>query len=455
MSCLKVARARLAFVVALGAGGLGCHAGAAGGHDFDAAVEVAPEVSEKLPRPDASCPLDAAGGGPCPVNFCGDPQSAATLAVNKRADVGADALCTPGYACVPDGPTDMGRALQLRCVAPLAGAVAFGAACATGAGAASRCKNDALCVESADAPGAKFCSQLCRADADCPEQSFCVEHASDKLPNGSFVNLGLCTPKARITGKACVAEAECGAGEGCVSYGSRTSLLVCRDLGGTKSLGEACSSAAECRSGECLDRDNNPPPPPGVVVAAADLTRTFCAGRCRKNSDCGADQRCVRFVVNNNGTIDDATDDVVTGYCRSLFVPKLASACTNNGACTKGGDTCDPKYGVCYKAGAVTGAPCASALDCELGAVCTTGQFYMGGYCQTFGCAAGAAAGPDACSGAASTCSQRASDAPLDACYEGCSKTRGCSRAAESYGCSPVDQAQGTPDTLCLYSKGP
>jgi hypothetical protein len=259
------------------------------------------------------------------------------------------------------------------------------------------------------------------------------------LPNGSYVNLGFCTPKAKIGGAICAREADCPAGQGCVSYGARTNLLACK-AGGPKSLGEKCTRATECRSGQCFDREFH-----------AEANQSFCSGACGKSSDCGADQRCARVVLSNNNTPADPRDDLVAGLCQSLFVPIAADGCKTDADCTavaNGGDTCSKKYGLCYTAGAASGAACTTDQSCELGALCMTGGRFRGGYCQTLGCAPGAAAGSvDSCPGAHSTCIQRGSEAPLYACYEGCAKTAECSRVAESYACeSPTTVDGGASD---------
>jgi hypothetical protein len=365
------------------------------------------------------------------------------LSVGQTAELGADAICTPGYVCVPDGPTASGDALQLRCVQPFVPTTELGAACAK-TGATSRCKSDALCIESADAPGQPFCSALCRADADCPTGAYCLEHKS-ALPKGSYVNLGYCTPKSKITATACTREADCPADQGCVAYGARSNLLVCKKVGGAKSMGAMCMDPTECRSGQCFDREFH--------VAA---NRSFCSGGCSKSSDCGADQRCARVVLDNNNTPADPRDDLVVGLCQSLFVPVAAAGCQADADCANAGDTCSTKYGLCFTTGAATGAPCTIDQECALGAVCSSGPRFPDGYCQSFGCALGAAAGSaDSCPGSTATCLQRGSDDPLNACYEGCRQSGDCSRFKKNYVCevsqtgagaSTSDAGMSTPD---------
>jgi hypothetical protein len=425
---------------------LGCGSSDAGSRAGDGGPdEDATGPSEKLAPADACSSDGVGGGGLCPLNFCGQVQSVASLALGQTASTGADALCTPPYACVPDGPTAGGDALQLRCVAPREAAAAFGEACVKDASpdassGGARCRADALCIEATAAPGMPFCTTLCRSDADCPAAALCLEYRSDTLPDGSYANVGMCTPAAKLGLTACAREADCPAGQGCVPYGARTGFYVCK-AGGAKSLGDACTAAADCRSGDCLDHDGH---------FAGTQNRAFCAGVCGKNSDCGANQRCARTVLSNNGTPDDPRDDLVVGYCRTLVVALASKACHADGDCAAradGSDTCDATTGACYRKGAAPGAPCAADSACDLGAQCVTGVRFPGGYCEAQGCAAGATTGVDACPGTASVCGQRASDEPIRVCYEGCAQPGDCSRFTAGYTCEP---AQAGEASICI-----
>jgi hypothetical protein len=450
MELSRLVRARAVGAVVLGLctlGVAGCHSDTAGGVGGPG-VDAGPEVSPKLPPPDANCPADAPGGGGiCPINFCGEPKSVKALALGETAQLGADAICTSGRVCVPDAPTSTGDRLVLRCVEPLALAAPFGTPCTTGAGTAKRCQDDSLCITSADAPGQPFCSTLCRADQDCPTDAYCLEYKSETLPNGSYVNLGFCTPKEKISAAFCARESDCPPGEGCVLYGARTNLVVCKMVGGTKSLGDPCTSGADCRSGDCFTRNFQLP---GLG------NRTYCSGLCGKSSDCSVDQRCTPIVIANNGTVSDPRDDTTVGYCQSLYTSTVAAGCQADTDCTTdGADTCSVQYGLCYKKGAATGSACTGDPSCDLGAVCTTGVAFPGGYCQTFGCAPGAMAGSvDACPGADSTCSQRSSDVPLRACYEGCVMSSDCARFSQNYQCEAPTSGPMVPASICLFDQG-
>ena len=421
---------------------LGCRGDVPGGkqNGQDGGVDQRPDV----PRPDAICPADAAGGGECPLNFCG--QLKVGLPSNQFPTSGADSLCG-GRTCTVGPELSSNDGFQLTCIAPTAGAKAFGAACSPDPAQGMRCADDSLCIEAAGFAGSPFCSQLCRNDADCPSMSRCLEYQTRALTDGRRAMIGMCTPETKIVGTVCQREAMCQAGQGCVLYGARTSLKICR-TGGTKSVGTACTAAAECRSGECYDRDFH---------VSGGQNRAFCSAACQVNSDCGPDQGCVRLVVGNNGTGGDPLDDLVAGYCRTLFVPLPATACGTDANCVArqdGSDTCDVTHGLCYKKAAAPGSACASDGACPLDGQCSTGPRFEGGYCQTFGCAANATSGVDACPGTNSFCGQRGGpDEPISSCYEKCtSGGPACSRASAGYRCESL--TTNGPLNVCLVNSG-
>ena len=129
--------------------------------------------------------------------------------------------------------------------------------------------------------------------------------------------IGMCTPESKIAGTVCLREADCPAGQGCVLYGARTSLRVCR-AGGTKSLGSACAGGRRVPQRRVLrprlPRQRRPEP------------RATARGRAASTATAVPDQTCARLVVGNNGTPRDPLDDLVVGYCRTLFAPIAAAA---------------------------------------------------------------------------------------------------------------------------------
>jgi hypothetical protein len=427
----------------LGAGG--CSSPAAGTRASDAGVDVQPDSAGDLRPNDASCPADAMGGGDCPINFCGQLLAASALPPNEFSQSGADSICNGGRVCVVGPVLANGTGFQLSCVAPVPSALAFGAACSPNAADGMRCANDALCITAPGSPSAPFCTTLCRSDADCPAEARCLEYPTASLPDGSQPMIGECTPEAKLGGTPCAREADCLANEGCVPYGSRTDLDVCKSTGGTKAVGAACAGSADCRSAACYDRN---------FELNGTVNRTFCSAPCSKNSDCGADQLCVRLVLNDDGTPSNPTDDVVEGYCQSLHA--ATGGCTQDSDCLAvdgESDACDTAYGLCYRREAVPGSACGMSTDCMPGGVCSTGTRFVGGYCQIYGCDPTATAGVDFCPGPRSACVERGPDSPLHACYESCDVTapNSCSRASENYGCGPV--TTGGPD-VCLENGG-
>ena len=418
--------------------GAACRDSSAGGGPTDAGRDLAADVDTGRAAVDADCSTDGPGGGVCPINFCGYLKSVATLGLDETLQGGADSVCNQGRICLATVVAASGDALVLSCAVPAAGGLGFGAACSREPGGVAHRQDDSLCIEAPDVPGA-FCTTLCRIDADCPPDAACLEYSH---PVGTSTTLvGQCTPRSKMAQTFCLAERDCPAGQGCVRAGARTLLMICK-AGGTRSMGDACTAPAQCRSGECYDRD---------FRIGTSATRSFCSGVCGKNSDCGPDQRCTAKVLGNNGTINDPLDDVVVGYCRSLFAPTIATSCESGAACVaqgRGADTCDPLYGICYQAAAVIGGGCTTDDACALGGTCALGPTYAGGACVLDGCAVGATTGTDLCPGAQSVCSQRASDEPLHRCYEGCVTAGGCSRAAQSYFCAPAKD--GEPISICL-----
>jgi hypothetical protein len=395
---------------------------------------------------DAYCPADAMGGGLCPINFCGQLTTVAATPSSSYAQSGADSLCNSGRVCVVGPALPSGDAFRLDCVDPTPGALAYGAACSPTPADGMRCANDGLCIASHDFPTQHFCSSMCRNDADCPASSSCVEYTTAAAPDGSPARVGMCTPVAKVAATVCVRESDCPAGQGCMSSGARTALYTCQTAPGTKTVGQACTATADCRSSACYDRQFGLP---------GGGTRTYCTSTCTVNSDCGPDQMCTRLVHNNNGTVSDPSDDVVIGICQTLFIPIGAAGCDPT-SCTVsvagGTAACDTTHGLCYNSAAVPGSACNADADCPMGGVCSTGSRFPHGYCQIYGCAPTATSGIDSCPGTKSVCSQRGGpDAPLRACYEGCSLGDGgnsCLRSDDGYFCdSPVP---GAPASICL-----
>ena len=400
---------------------------------------------------DAYCPADAMGGGVCPINFCGQLSTVAATPKSSYAQSGADSLCNSGRVCVVGPAVPSGDAFRLDCVAPVTGALAYGAACSPNPADGMRCADDSLCITASASATAHFCSSMCRNDADCPNGSSCLEQTTAAAPNASVARVGMCTPAAKLGATSCERESDCPAGQGCMPTGARTALYTCQTAPGTRTIGQSCTATSDCRSGACFDQQ---------FMLPSGSNRTFCSSTCTVNSDCGSDQMCVRLIQNNNGTPSDPSDDVVVGICRTLFIPNGAAGC-DPASCTVsvagGVAACDTTHGLCYNSAAVSGSACNSDADCTLGGVCSTGTRFTHGYCQVYGCAPNATAGSvDSCPGTGAVCTQRGGpDAPLRACYAGCSLADGgksCDRVSDGYFCdSPVP---GGTASICLGQTG-
>ncbi len=391
------------------------------------------------------------GVGICVGRRCGQVHGQAGLATGQVTQQGADAVCPSGEICVPTMAVGAaGDTEYLACIPPRAGALAFGMPCSPDPAANRRCADDSLCVARG---GAAFCSTLCRNDADCSAADGYVcmdDFVSASLPNGSVARLGVCAPRASVVGTVCQGEEDCAATETCLPASGRTTLLTCQPAVGTKSVGDACGAGAECRSGECVDRD---------LHNATGLNRTFCGGFCTKNSACGAEQICLSVVRNTNATTDVPTDDISLGYCTPLAAPAMAGSCKLDSDCAAqinpdetGGDTCDAVALTCYNKAAHIGDACMHRAQCPFGAYCRVNDpRFPGGACLSEGCDAAATVGSDACP-AGSVCTQRPADRPLSACYEACVAGQPCTRQAEQYYCDSSAPA-GTP-RICLSSGG-
>ena len=409
----------------------------------------APPYSPKLGGSTSFISLD--GPGICLGRFCGQVHGEAGLMFGQVGQQGADSLCVTGESCVPTiavGAT--GDTQYLSCVPPRPGAVAFGAPCSKDPAQDMRCADDTLCVSRA---GSAFCSALCRVDADCQDGALCVDdYPSSTLPNGSVARLGMCTPRALISGTSCRAERDCAPNQACLQASARSVQGICQPTSGTKSAGESCAAAKECRSGECVDRDLRTP---------TGANRTACAAICSKNSDCGGGQICQRVVRNNNGTTDEPRDDVITGICTTLDAPALAGGCTTNDNCTGqisideiGGNTCDPVHRTCYAQGARIGDPCQHRANCPLGAYCRLNDpAFPRGACLSLGCDPAATSGVDLCP-AAAVCTERGPDRPLKSCYPACTPGTPCDRAAEGFVCQAASPEPGAVN-ICIWQGGP
>ena len=337
-----------------------------------------------VPRMDAIRHPDAAGGGECPLNFCG--QVKVGLPSNQFPQSGADTLC--GTRTCTSGPMSTATASSSTAsTRPRARSRSARLLPRSGASEAVRCRPELH-------HGRRF-SERPVLLGDVPQRRGLPERRTLHRAPGAGAE-GRPHPDHRDVRSAVEDRRHPLRARGDVSRGPGlpglrcAPSLICK-TGGAKSAGAACTANAECRSGECYDRDFH---------VSGGQNRAFCSAVCQVNSDCGPDQGCVRLVYGNNGTIDNPLDDLVVGYCRTLFVPLTATACETDAGCVglqNGSDTCDVAHGLCYRKAAVPGSACTRDTDSPLDGTCSMGPRFEGGYCQTFGCDPIATSGVDAC----------------------------------------------------------
>ena len=175
----------------------------------------------------------------------------------------------------------------------------------------------------------------CRADLVCTSNV-----ATGELTCGSFCN--------QTTGSGL--NDSCQANEGCYrNLIDSTNLHLCSVLAiGTKTTGQACTAASECRSGDC------------VVDGAA----RYCTDKCTHESGCSGTTTCtVRkdpltsgpFVIGNYFWSACRLDSLITA------VKTTGQTCTGS-ECRAGTEACF--NGRCIE-------PCCASADCAAGAACS------------------------------------------------------------------------------------
>ena len=281
-----------------------------------------------------------------------------------------------------------------------------------------RCGADSLCITVADFPQSPFCSAHVPQRRRLPGRRALPRAARRRRCRTARARWSGCArPNRRSCGHGCVREVGLRRRPGLrLRTAAAPACAICRATAATKSLGTACASPAECRSGECFDRDWH---------VGGGSNRAVLLGRVHVNSDCGADQRCARLVVGNNGTPRRSARRPGVGLLplavRADRWRWLRRATPTASRARTARTRCDTTHGLCYKKAAAPGAACTTRrATARWAASAASGPRFPGGYCQTFGCAAGATSGVNACPGDR-TASARSAAAPTSrspACYE-------------------------------------
>lgn len=191
-------------------------------------------------------------------------------------------------------------------------------------------------------------------DAECTAHDACASLFCGDPGDGRRRCLAPCRGDAGmcLAGEACAANpTECG---GCVP-----AEILFADRG----LGEACSTAAECRSGNCLE----------------DAGRSYCTRSCTADADCGSGYHCRDGMLCVSGPRGDVGSPCVTnGDCGD------GTFCVTAGERTWCTETCGtemcPEGFSCVDAGPAM--VCAPDLAL-LGEVCATNEECVTNLCVT------------------------------------------------------------------------
>ena len=264
-----------------------------------------------------------------------------------------------------------GDGFQLVCVDANQGALAFGAACSPDPGA-----GDALRGRFAVHHGAEFSAEpvlLARCAATTPTARRTraassvqtrVALAGRPAPGDRDVHAGIEDHRQGVRARGRLRRRP---GLRHLRRAHRACASAARAA--TKSLGTACAAAAECRSGECFDRDWH---------VRGGQNRAYCSGACNVNSDCGADQRCARLVVGNNGTGERSARRPGVGLLPDAVRRRSpAPACASDADCValqNGSDGCDvDARPLLSRRRPRPASACTTETDCPLGGECSIG----------------------------------------------------------------------------------
>ena len=417
-----------------------CRDSTAGGAAQDAAARRQPTPRPRsCRRPRSTARPTARAAGVCPLNFCGYTKSVATLGVTEPRRLAP----TRSAARPRDLPGDAGGRVGRRAPALVPAAQAGGVGLRRRL-LEGRRQHAALQGRLAvhrrrpAARGATFCTTLCRDRRATARPARPASSTPQPLPNSSYAMVGECTPASLIPGTICTRRAPARRGRAACST-ARAPRCARARRAAAKSLGEACTAPAQCRSGECYDRNfsHRQRRQPRALL-----------GRLRARTATAApNQRCVVEVVGNNGTHRRPArrrrrrllpqpvlgDDRVglpeqqrlrdPGQGRRHLRPDATASATRRARSSA--------------------APCASRRRLRPGAdLRARADVRRAAPACCRAARPAGATGADVCPGATSTCSQRVSDEPLYRCYEGCATAGGCSRQADNYFCAPAQTGQ-------------
>ncbi len=250
-----------------------------------------------------------------------DPAAAANTCndgfVCSEIDVTAPAGATIGI-CIPDlrnCATDADCAADEVCTIAISEAGGLEQVCDRAVGAkrgGESCATHSECASNFCLQGQQVCYGTCEIGDHCADGSTCVD-VTFTLPDGGTDNAPACFP-------TCTDDASCNPTQTCSlaqAYEGDAFVTVCNPAQGAKGAGEACESAAECKSSIC--------------------SNGMCFGVCDESTDCGPSTECVpnAYLIDAgadgwSGTADDVWQSI--GVCHGVLCDSDAD-CGADWAC--------------------------------------------------------------------------------------------------------------------------
>lgn len=342
--------------------------------------------------------------------FC-QPLSGANSVCSQDCNPSQSGACPSGFTCY----AYQGSSTKGACIKSSGGSTGGSKGLGETCTASAQCKSQ-LCVNSG---GKTTCEQPCNSDANCPTNQTCSKFVGKSYGACIKSSGGNTTPGKKADGATCTASTQCDSGI-CVGSGGSgvctpdcaskpcKSGSNCLELsngkkgcfpGGSKKLGEACSSSQECATSVCGPSDGKymctqlcgsgkPACPSGYQCfqVSSGASACFPAAKkkgigeaCAGSSECNSGL-CIGKSGGGGTCVQPCTTDSQcgSGYacsplsggggaCSKLGDKKLGDPCSTPSQCASG--TC-----LAVNGKSVCSASCASTVDCPCGNECTTFQ---------------------------------------------------------------------------------
>ena len=160
-----------------------------------------PDQGGKLPRPDASCPADAAGGGVCPLNFCGQLKPASALPSTQVPQSGADSLCGTRICVVGPVLASRRRVPAVVCRRRSRTRIPFGMACSPDPGAGDALRRRFAVHHGGRVPAEPVLQRDVPQRRRLPDGGALPRAARRRrCPAAARPLVGMCTPESKIIG---------------------------------------------------------------------------------------------------------------------------------------------------------------------------------------------------------------------------------------------------------------